>query len=131
MCLSSTRHLNFFFKSRRRHTSYCNAGFADVCSPVLRRVLLNPPVDPARDHIRGPVDAPLTLVEYGDFECPFCGRATGAVEEVRERLGDRLRYVFRHLPLPDVNPRSEEHTSELQSRQSLVCRLLLEKKNKK
>lgn len=68
---------------------------------------LDRPVDPAVDHIRGPVDAPLTLVEYGDFECPFCGRATGAVEEVRERFGDQLRYVFRHLPLPEVHPHAE------------------------
>lgn len=56
------------------------------------------------DHIRGPVDAPLTLVEYGDFECPFCGRATGMVTELHERFGDRLRYVFRHVPLLDVHP---------------------------
>ncbi|PRY48416.1 Na+/H+ antiporter NhaA [Geodermatophilus tzadiensis] len=69
-----------------------------------RPVLLDPPVDPDRDHVRGPVDAPLTLVEYGDFECPFCGRATGAVDELRERFGDRLRYVFRHVPLADVHP---------------------------
>ena len=62
------------------------------------------PVDPAVDHIRGPADAPLTLVEYADFECPFCGRATGAVDELIERFGDRLRYVFRHLPLADVHP---------------------------
>lgn len=62
------------------------------------------PVDPERDHIRGPVDAPLTLVEYADFECPFCGRATGSVEEVRAFFGDRLRYVFRHHPLDDVHP---------------------------
>ena len=61
-------------------------------------------VDPQRDHIRGPVDAPLTLVEYGDFQCPFCGRATGSVDEVRAYFGDRLRYVFRHLPLQDVHP---------------------------
>ena len=66
--------------------------------------LLARPVDPARDHIRGPVDAALTLVEYGDFECPFCGRATGSIEEVRAYFGDRLRYVFRHLPLSDVHP---------------------------
>ncbi|HYO37591.1 MAG TPA: Na+/H+ antiporter NhaA, partial [Geodermatophilus sp.] len=72
-----------------------------------RPTLLEPPVDPARDHVRGPVDAPLTLVEYGDFECPFCGRATGAVEELRERFGDRLRYVFRHVPLTDVHPRAQ------------------------
>jgi Na+:H+ antiporter, NhaA family len=69
-----------------------------------RPVLLDPPVDVARDHVRGPADAPLTLVEYGDFECPFCGRATGTVEELRERFGDRLRYVFRHVPLVDVHP---------------------------
>src|ERR687895_488054 len=68
---------------------------------------LDAPVDPRRDHIRGPVDAPLTLVEYGDFQCPFCGRATGAVEALRDRFGDDLRYVFRHLPLPDVHPDAE------------------------
>lgn len=73
-------------------------------APIM---LLDRPVDPAIDHIRGPVDAPLELVEYGDFECPFCGRATGAVEEVRERFGDQLRYVFRHLPLPEVHPHAE------------------------
>jgi len=65
---------------------------------------LDPPVDPERDHIRGRVDAPLTLVEYGDFECPFCGRATGVLRELRERFGDDGRYVFRHLPLTDVHP---------------------------
>ncbi|CAA9412685.1 MAG: Na+/H+ antiporter NhaA type, partial [uncultured Quadrisphaera sp.] len=68
---------------------------------------LHPPVDPERDHVRGPVDAPLTLVEYGDFECPFCSRATGSVEELRARFGDRLRYVFRHSPLPDVHPHAQ------------------------
>ncbi|MFC4947599.1 Na+/H+ antiporter NhaA [Pseudonocardia sp. GCM10023141] len=70
----------------------------------MRPTRLDPPVDVERDHIRGPVDAPLTLVEFGDFECPFCGRATGVVEELRERFGDRLRYVFRHIPLEDVHP---------------------------
>lgn len=62
------------------------------------------PVDPRRDHIRGPVDAPLTIVEYGDFECPFCGKATGNIRQVRERFGDEMRYVFRHLVLDDVHP---------------------------
>ncbi len=65
------------------------------------------PVDPGRDHIRGPVSAPVTLVEYADFECPFCARATGVAKEVREHFGDDLRYVFRHLPLPDVHPHAE------------------------
>lgn len=74
--------------------------------------VLDPPVDPARDHVRGPVDAPLTLVEYGDFECPFCGRATGAVEELHERFGDRLRYVFRHVPLTDVHPAAHQDALE-------------------
>jgi Na+/H+ antiporter NhaA len=69
--------------------------------------VLADPVDPARDHIRGPADAPLTLVEYGDYECPFCGRATGVINELSARFGDRLRYVFRHLPLPDVHPHAE------------------------
>jgi protein-disulfide isomerase len=70
-------------------------------------VLLRP-VDPERDHIRGPVDAPLTLIEYGDFECPFCSRATGAIIEVRAHFGDQLRYVFRHLPLTTVHPHALE-----------------------
>ncbi|RBY75872.1 Na+/H+ antiporter NhaA [Blastococcus sp. TF02-09] len=72
-----------------------------------RPVHLDPPVDPAVDHVRGPVDAPLTLVEFGDVECPFCGRATGVVAELRGRFGDELRYVFRHLPLVDVHPHAE------------------------
>jgi Na+/H+ antiporter NhaA len=64
------------------------------------------PVDPDRDHIRGKPDAPLTLVEYGDYECPFCSRATGAIDEVVAHFGDRLRYVWRHLPLERVHPRA-------------------------
>ncbi|MGC0416450.1 Na+/H+ antiporter NhaA [Embleya sp. AB8] len=63
------------------------------------------PVDPERDHIRGPLDAPVTLVEYGDFECPFCGRAEPVVRELLAGFGD-VRYVWRHLPLPDVHPRA-------------------------
>jgi len=70
-------------------------------------MFLDRPVDSGRDHIRGAADAPLTLVEFGDFECPFCGRATGMVKELRHRLGDDLRYVFRHLPLTDVHPHAE------------------------
>jgi Na+/H+ antiporter NhaA len=69
--------------------------------------LLDRDVEVGRDHIRGPVDAPLTLVEYGDFECPFCAKATGVARALRERFGDDLRYVFRHLPLTDVHPQAE------------------------
>jgi Na+/H+ antiporter NhaA len=61
-------------------------------------------IDPARDHIRGAPDAPVTLVEYGDFECPYCGRAEPAIRELLSEWGDDLRYVFRHLPLSDVHP---------------------------
>ena len=68
---------------------------------------LDPPVDPARDHIRGEDDAPLTLLEYGDYECPYCGRAAPIVEELRSRFGDELRFVFRHLPLIDIHPQAE------------------------
>jgi protein-disulfide isomerase len=68
---------------------------------------LDQPVDLDRDHVRGPTDAPLTLVEYADFECPFCGKATGMIEELRAELGDSLRYVYRHLALIDVHPHSE------------------------
>jgi len=61
------------------------------------------PVDPRRDHIRGPEDAPITVVEYGDFECPYCGQAETAIRELLAGHGD-VRYVWRHLPLDDVHP---------------------------
>ena len=63
-------------------------------------------IDPERDHIRGDPNAPLTLVEYGDYECPFCSRATGGIDEVRAHFGDDLCYVWRHLPLERVHPRA-------------------------
>jgi Na+/H+ antiporter NhaA len=62
------------------------------------------PVDPGRDHIMGAVDAPLTIVEYGDYQCSFCSRASGSIDEVRAQLGDRLRYVWRHAPLTSYHP---------------------------
>jgi protein-disulfide isomerase len=65
------------------------------------------PVDPTADHIRGSADAPLTLVEYADFECSFCAAATTVSNDLRQRFGDNLRYVFRHLPLSDIHPHAE------------------------
>jgi protein-disulfide isomerase len=66
---------------------------------------LSDDVDPDRDHIRGPLDAAVTLVEYGDFQCPYCGQAEPAV---RALLGEAdVRFVWRHLPLPDVHPQAE------------------------
>jgi Na+/H+ antiporter NhaA len=64
---------------------------------------LSDEVDPARDHIRGPDDAPVTLVEYGDFECEYCGRAEQVIRELLSTHGADVRYVWRHLPLNDVH----------------------------
>jgi Na+/H+ antiporter NhaA len=64
------------------------------------------PVDPEYDHTRGPADAPVTLVEYADFECPYCGQAESEVRALLER-DDDLQYVWRHLPLTDVHPHAE------------------------
>ena len=55
----------------------------------------------------GPTDAPVTLVEYGDFECPYCGQAEPVIRELLAEFGDDLRYVWRHLPLADVHPRAQ------------------------
>jgi Na+/H+ antiporter NhaA len=68
-------------------------------------------VDPERDHVRGAPDAPVTLVEYGDYECPYCGQAELAIREVLDAFGDDLRYVWRHLPLSDVH-RSAQRAAE-------------------
>jgi protein-disulfide isomerase len=64
---------------------------------------LTPPVSEA-DHRSGPDDAPVTLVEYGDFECPICGAAYPHVEEVRRRMGARLQFVYRYFPLTQMHP---------------------------
>jgi len=64
-------------------------------------------VDPERDHVRGPDDAPVTLVEYGDFECTYCGQAETVIREVMSTFDDDVRYVWRHLPLNDVHPHAQ------------------------
>ena len=64
---------------------------------------LTPPVSEA-DHRSGPDGAPVTLVEYGDFECPSCGAAYPIVEDARREMGTRLRFVFRHFPLTQMHP---------------------------
>ena len=66
--------------------------------------MLKLPVDRKRDHMRGPTDAPVTLVEYGDFECPHCGQAHLVVDQIEKLLGDALCFVFRHFPLNTVHP---------------------------
>jgi Na+/H+ antiporter NhaA/protein-disulfide isomerase len=64
------------------------------------------PVDPDRDHLRGPEDARITVVEYGDFECPYCGQAEPVIRALLAGYGD-VRYVWRHLPLTDVHPQAQ------------------------
>ena len=65
-----------------------------------RRVALTPPVDAGRDHVLGPADAEITLVEYGSYACPTCHAVHAVVEDLRSRFGERMRYVFRHQPVP-------------------------------
>ncbi len=60
-----------------------------------------------RDHIRGPMNAAVTMVEYGDFECPYCGAAHPVIEHIRRTAGDELRFVYRHFPLSNVHPHAE------------------------
>jgi protein-disulfide isomerase len=63
------------------------------------------------DHVQGSIDAPLALVEYGDYQCPYCGEANAVVKEIQERLGDQLCYVFRNFPLQEIHPYAE-HAAE-------------------
>ena len=70
--------------------------------------VLTVPVTEDRDHMRGPADAAVTLVEYGDYECPYCGAAYPIVKEVQARMGERLRFVFRNFPIPTSHPHAEQ-----------------------
>jgi protein-disulfide isomerase len=72
---------------------------------------LTTPVTEDRDHIQGPADAAVTLVEYGDYECPYCGAAYPIVKEVQARMGKRLRFVFRNFPITTSHPHAE-HAAE-------------------
>jgi protein-disulfide isomerase len=84
----------------RRLRSRALLGTAETVSDLAQDV------DPDHDHIRGPVDAPVTVVEYGDFQCPYCGQAEPIVRELLSDFGD-VRYVWRHLPLNDVHPHAQ------------------------
>lgn len=61
----------------------------------------------AEDHVQGPASADVTLVEYGDYECPHCGRAYPIVQQVQKQIGKRLRFVFRNFPLGEMHPHAE------------------------
>ena len=64
-----------------------------------------------RDHIQGPIEAPIALLEYGDYECPYCGDAYSVVKAIQERLGNRLCFAFRNFPLVNAHPHAE-HAAE-------------------
>jgi len=66
------------------------------------------PVTEDRDHIQGPTEAAVTLVEYGDYECPYCGAAYPIIKEVQSRMGERLRFVFRNFPITTSHPHAEQ-----------------------
>ena len=68
---------------------------------------LVPAVGP-QDHIRGPVDARVTLVEYGDYQCPYCGLAFESVQSVQSALANEMRFVFRHFPLVQIHPHAQQ-----------------------
>jgi len=74
-------------------------------SPDLSRLLL--PLR-AMDHVRGPEDAPYTLVEYGDYECPDCGRLYVVLRDLQQDIASRLRIVFRHYPLSGIHPHAQQ-----------------------
>jgi protein-disulfide isomerase len=85
---------------------------SDVRARQISRTAIDIPdlvedVDPQRDHIRGPDDARVTLLEYGDFECPYCGQAEQVIRQLLVSLGSDVRYAWRHLPLNDVHPRAQ------------------------
>jgi len=63
---------------------------------------------PTRDHIRGPADAPIKMLEYGDYECPYCGQAHPVVLAVKDELGDRLCFAFRNFPLANMHPHARQ-----------------------
>jgi protein-disulfide isomerase len=74
---------------------------ASVGAPTL-----SPPIGD-RDHVLGPASAPITLVEYGDYECPYCGMAHPIVKQLLRRMGRQMRFAFRHFPLTRIHPHAE------------------------
>jgi protein-disulfide isomerase len=65
------------------------------------------PVDGSRDHIQGPSTAPVTLLEYGDYQCPYCGQAYPIIKQVQKHLGSKLRFVFRNFPITQIHPHAQ------------------------
>src|SRR5262249_56189783 len=93
-------------ESRRRWNPSGARGARRIVRTQWEPVLTVPVSD--RDHIQGPDDAPATLLEYGDYECPFCGAAYPIIKEVQTQLGERLRFVFRNFPITTAHPHAEQ-----------------------
>ena len=74
-------------------------------------IRLQPPVG-AHDHVRGPRSAMISLVEYGDFECPYCRAAVDIVDALQQALGDQLSFTFRHFPMREAHPHAQ-HAAEV------------------
>jgi protein-disulfide isomerase len=83
-------------------------GIEKLQSHASENIKLTIPVSESRDHIQGPPTAPVTLLEYGDYECPYCAQAYIIIKEVQERLGGKLRFVFRNFPVTNVRPHAYE-----------------------
>lgn len=73
------------------------------------------PVNKGRDHIQGPDSAPVTLVEYGDYECPFCGQAYYIIKQVQELMAENLRFAFRNFPLSQIHPNAQNAAEAAES----------------
>jgi protein-disulfide isomerase len=77
-------------------------------SAIPREAALTVPVSEGRDQVQGPADAVVTLVEYGDYECPYSGAAYPIIKELQARMGSRLRFVFRNFPITPAHPHAEQ-----------------------
>ncbi len=102
--LASALALGVFGVIRRLPTALRARQIAGTVEELLD---LSDEVDPDRDHIRGPSEAPVTLIEYGDYQCSYCGQAEVVIRELLGSFGEDLRYVWRHLPLNDVHPNAQ------------------------
>ena len=80
----------------------------DAGMDVTVKPELTLPVNSKRDHCLGPDDAPVTLLEYGDYECPFCGRAYMIIKRLKEYFGEQLRFAYRNFPLTQVHPNAQQ-----------------------
>src|SRR5262245_9635035 len=92
---------------RRPRSARFKAGGGGMTQARRARTRLAVPVSEERDHVKGPRAAPVTLVKYGDYECPFCGQAYYVVKDLELRVGNLMRFVFRNFPLNTTHPHAE------------------------